>query len=190
MKQKRGVLLASGIIFGVIAVMYAIITLAAIPNVDSVIMPLLEAEMEELIMIGEPELAEETFAAMKSALYIFIVAMAVMAIVDMVLGVLLIKHSKASDDVIKNKKGLVKTAAIVAVFTSGIIITILLILSLYYNVEESVQVVKQAEDIDNMDQKQVNDKFESKIRRLQHLRDTGAITKEEYQKLLKQIFEE
>ena len=127
-----------------------------------------------------------------------VVLLAVMAIVDLVLGISLIKHSKASDKILLGKRVLVITSIIVAFFTAGSIISILLIVAMSVKVEtiesqtESNVVNNTATSttIDNMDQTQINEKYESKIRRLQDLRDKGAITKEEYQKLLKQIFEE
>ena len=191
MKQKRGLLLASGIIFVVIAALYAIIAIVAIPSVDSVIMPIIEAEVEELVMIGEAELAEETLNTMKLSLNIVIISMVVIAIVDMILGIKLIKLSKASDKVITEKRKLIVTAMVVSIFAAGLMVTILLCLALYLRVdEEPRQVVVQTIPTENMNQAQINEKYETKIRRLQDLRDKGAITKEEYQKLLKQIFEE
>ena len=52
MKQKRGLLLASGIIFVVIAVLYFITSLVIIPIFDTLILPIIEEEIEELILIG------------------------------------------------------------------------------------------------------------------------------------------
>ena len=192
MKQKRGLLLASGIIFVIIAVMYMIIALAAIPSIDSVIMPIVEAELDELVMIGEAELAENTLESIKITINFVLIFIAIIAIVDMFIGVKLIRHSKESDSVILEKKNLVVAAIVVSIFTSSLIIAIMLIWSLNVKVDtrESSYVVIPNSTFENADQKQINDKYEMKIRRLQDLRDKGAITKEEYQKLLKQIFED
>ena len=198
MKLKRGLLLASGIIFIVIAALYAIIAIVSVPMFDTIILPLLEAELEELVMIGEEELANELRNYMDFMQNGMVVLLAVMAIVDLVLGILLIKHSKASDKILLEKRVLVITSIIVAFFTAGSIISILLIVAMSVKVEtietqtdsNVVNNTATSTTIDNMDQTQINEKYESKIRRLQDLRDKGAITKEEYQKLLKQIFEE
>ena len=198
MKLKRGLLLASGIIFIVIAALYAIIAIVSVPMFDTIILPLLEAELEELVMIGEEELANELRNYMDFMQNGAVVLLAVMAIVDLVLGILLIKHSKASDKILLEKRVLVITSIIVAFFTAGSIISILLIVAMSVKVEtietqtdsNVVNNTATSTTIDNMDQTQINEKYESKIRRLQDLRDKGAITKEEYQKLLKQIFEE
>ena len=191
MKQKRALLLASGIIFVIIAVLYAMIALAAMPNIDTVIMPIVKAELDELVLIGEIELTENTLESIKSVINIMLIFMVVIAIVDMIIGVMLIRRSKESDKVILEKKNLVITAIVVSLFTSGLITTILLICALYKPVETScAEAVMTNSTVENIEQKQVNDKYETKIRRLQDLRDKGAITKEEYQKLLKQIFED
>lgn len=192
MKQKRGLLLASGIIFVIIAVMYMIIALAAIPSIDSVIMPIVEAELDELVMIGEAELAENTLESIKITINFVLIFIAIIAIVDMFIGVKLIRHSKESDSAILEKKNLVVAAIVVSIFTSSLIIAIMLIWSLNVKVDtrESSYVVIPNSTFEHADQKQINDKYEMKIRRLQDLRDKGAITKEEYQKLLKQIFED
>ena len=191
MKQKRALLLASGIIFVIIAVLYAMIALAAMPNIDTVIMPIVKAELDELVLIGEIELTENTLESIKSVINVVLIFMVVIAIVDMIIGVMLIRRSKESDKVILEKKNLVITAIVVSLFTSGLITTILLICALYKPVETSrTEAVMTNSTVENIEQKQVNDKYEIKIRRLQDLRDKGAITKEEYQKLLKQIFED
>jgi hypothetical protein len=191
MKQKRALLLASGIIFVIIAVLYAMIALAAMPNIDTVIMPIVKAELDELVLIGEIELTENTLESIKSVINVVLIFMVVIAIVDMIIGVMLIRRSKESDKVILEKKSLVVTAIIVSVFTSGLITTILLVCALYKPVETlRAEAVMTNSTVENIEQKQVNDKYEIKIRRLQDLRDKGAITKEEYQKLLKQIFED
>ena len=191
MKQKRALLLASGIIFVIIAVLYAMIALAAMPNIDTVIMPIVKAELDELVLIGEIELTENTLESIKSVINVVLIFMVVIAIVDMIIGVMLIRRSKESDKVILEKKNLVITAIVVSLFTSGLITTILLICVLYKPVETSrAETVMTNSTVENIEQKQVNDKYETKIRRLQDLRDKGAITKEEYQKLLKQIFED
>ena len=191
MKQKRALLLASGIIFVIIAVLYAMIALAAMPNIDTVIMPIVKAELDELVLIGEIELTDNTLESIKSVINVALIFMVVIAIVDMIIGVMLIRRSKESDKVILEKKNLVITAIVVSLFTSGLITTILLICALYKPVETSrAEAVMTKSTVENIEQKQVNDKYETKIRRLQDLRDKGAITKEEYQKLLKQIFED
>ena len=191
MKQKRALLLASGIIFVIIAVLYAMIALAAMPNIDTVIMPIVKAELDELVLIGEIELTDNTLESIKSVINVALIFMVVIAIVDMIIGVMLIRRSKESDKVILEKKNLVITAIVVSLFTSGLITTILLICALYKPVETSrAEAVMTNSTVENIEQKQVNDKYETKIRRLQDLRDKGAITKEEYQKLLKQIFED
>lgn len=193
MKQKRWLLLASGIAFIATAVIYLILLLIVTPEINSTILPAVETQINDLVIAGE--LAVEDMGAtmdyVKEFVFALVGALAVVSVVDVVLGVLLIKRSKADDKTILEKKGLVITAMILSFFTAGLLIAILLIVELNTSAEVAsvdntfVGAKSEADEV-----QEINSKYEAKIRKLQALRDRGDITKEEYQTLLKKIFEE
>lgn len=193
MKQKRWLLLASGIAFIATAVIYLILLLIVTPEINSTILPAVETQINDLVVAGE--LAVEDMGAtmdyVKEFVFTLVGALAVVSVVDVVLGVLLIKRSKADDKTILEKKGLVITAMILSFFTAGLLIAILLIVELNTSAEVAIvdnTFVGAKSEADEV--QEINSKYEAKIRKLQALRDRGDITKEEYQTLLKKIFEE
>ena len=193
MKQKRWLLLASGIAFIATAVIYLILLLIVAPEINSTILPAVETQINDLVVAGE--LAVEDMSAtmdyIKELIFTLVGALAVISVVDVLLGVLLIKRSKADDKTILNKKGLVITAMILSFFTAGLLIAILLIVELNTSVEAaSIDNTFVGAKSETDEVQEINSKYEAKIRKLQALRDKGDITKEEYQTLLKKIFEE
>lgn len=198
MKQKRGLILASGIVFIVSAVIYALMILFIACSIESTIMPIIELDIDEMVLIGEltEANANEILDIAKLLIVAIMVMLAIIAIVNVVMGVLLIRHSKSEDKAVLEKKGLIITSLVVSFFTSGLLVVILLIIALNTRVDESVGEnvyttnSTSSVSVGDMEQRQVNEKYEAKIRRLQALRDKGAISKEEYAILLKQIFED
>lgn len=203
MRQKRSEILTGGIFYILSAVTHIFLAIIIGCTIDSVLIPEIEAEFDELIAIGE--LTQEGAVELLNFYYlvaqVIVIFLAIIAIVDIVMGILLIKHSKASDDIVANKKALLITSLVLAFMFSGIVTVIMLILALCAKVEtpvvESTMVsgtVTNAEtageETKDVQSDEINKKYESKIKKLQALRDSGAISQDEYAILLKQIFKD
>lgn len=203
MRQKRSEILTGGIFYILSAVTHIFLAIIIGCTIDSVLIPEIEAEFDELIAIGE--LTQEAAVELLNFYYIIaqviVIFLAIIAIVDIVMGILLIKHSKASDDIVANKKALLITSLVLAFMFSGIVTVIMLILALCAKVETPVventmvsgtvtNTETVGEETKNVQSDEINKKYESKIKKLQALRDSGAISRDEYATLLKQIFKD
>ena len=194
MIQKRRLALASGIILIFSALMYILLAVFGLSFNDAEAVNELRTMLEELVLIGElaVEEVDTLIDAFKKFAVLITIICAVIAATNITLGVLLIRFSRAKDDIVRSKKALILTSAIVSIFTSGLLCAALLFIAYYTNTDRVVVDITQNVQTENANitQKDINEKYETKIRRLQNLRDSGAITKEEYNKLLKQIFED
>lgn len=213
MKNKRSLILASGILFIISAVSYILLSLIVATSIDGIVQ-IIGVELSELVEVGEltTEYVNYIMNLINTLIWVGVGILLAFAVVDMVLGILLVKHSKKNDEIVARKKGLVITSLVFSFICGGIVSAILLILALCtkVNLDENKQVVEpvapavsngETKEMSNMEReltqpKQpeqktvVNDKYAEKIRKLQNLRDSGAITKEEYDKLLSQVFED
>lgn len=194
MIQKRRLALASGIILIFSALMYILLAVCGLSFNDAEAANELRVMLEELVLIGElaVEEVDTLIDAFKKFAVLITIICAVIAATNITLGVLLIRFSRAKDDIVRSKKALILTSAIVSIFTSGLLCAALLFIAYFTNTDRVVVDITQNVQTENANitQKDINEKYETKIRRLQNLRDSGAITKEEYNKLLKQIFED
>ena len=209
MKNKRSLILASGILFIISAVSFVgtsfLVALSINPTISY-----LSNEFYELAAVGEmnPEYIGQLLNFIKIMLWCLVGVCIIFAVVDVVFGVLLIKHSKKSDEIVSKNKALIITSLVFAFICGGLISAILLIVALCIKEDVSVAKDEKLEDVSknssddlknktsettlndsaNAQNNIVNEKYAVKIIRLKKLRDSGAITKEEYDKLLKQVF--
>lgn len=203
MKQKRSEILTAGIFYILSAVTHIILAIIIGCTIDSELIPEIEAEFDELIAIGEmtQEVAVELLNLYYMIAQVIVIFLAIIAIVDIVMGILLIKHSNASDEIVANKKALLITSLVLAFMFSGLVTVIMLILALCAKAEtpavESTVVTGTvtntetvSEETKDVQSDEINKKYESKIKKLQALRDSGAISQDEYATLLKQIFKD
>lgn len=203
MRQKRSEILTGGIFYILSAVTHIFLAIVIGCTIDSVLIPEIEAEFDELIAIGEmtQEVAVELLNLYYMIAQVIVIFLAIIAIVDIVMGILLIKHSKASDEIVANKKALLITSLVLAFMFSGLVTVIMLILALCAKVETPVvegtvvagtvtNTETVSEETKDVQSDEINKKYESKIKKLQALRDSGAISQDEYATLLKQIFKD
>lgn len=209
MKNKKSLILASGILFIFSAVSFVgtsfLVALSINPTISY-----LSNEFYELAAVGEmnPEYIGQLLNFIKIMLWCLVGVCIIFAVVDVVFGVLLIKHSKKSDEIVLKNKALIITSLVFSFICGGLISAILLIMVLCIKEDAIVAKDEKLEDVSknssddlknqtsettlndsaNEQNNIVNEKYAVKIIRLKKLRDSGAITKEEYDKLLKQVF--
>lgn len=209
MKNKRSLILASGILFIISAVSFVGTSFLVAFSIDPTI-SYLSNEFYELAAVGEmnPEYIGQLLNFIKIMLWCLVGVCIIFAVIDVVFGVLLIKHSKKSDEIVSKNKALIITSLVFAFICGGLISAILLIVALCIKEDAIVAKDEKLEDLSkntsddlknqtsettlndsaNAQNNIVNEKYAVKIIRLKKLRDSGAITKEEYDKLLKQVF--
>ena len=109
--------------------------------------------------------------------------------INAVLGGLLIAHSRKSDEIVATKKALIIISLVYAILENNVVIMVLLICTLVQKTE--FVSVKEDAHVEPTNIVEVNPIDESdtdyKIKQLNILKETGAITQEEYVKLLKRI---
>lgn len=198
MKTKKTLILLSGIFFILAAVSLLLTGILCVTYFNTTFLELIRFELEQLVYVGEmtSQYVESIMGLFHMLMWFLAIYSFVFCIVDIVLGVLLIKRSNASDEVLREGKGLLIASLIVS-FLGGSLVTIILLIIALSIKEKPENVVVKPENVpysvtDTVETKfnVVNEKYESKIRKLQTLRDSGAITKEEYEILLKQVFKD
>ncbi len=199
MKTKRTLTLVSGILLAIgafSALLLAIIALIGARPLLNFLEEVSRTAYEELVNAGQMlvEDMQETleFERLINAvvIYSFAISSLITGAINAVFGGLLIAHSRKSDEVVANKKALIITSLVYAILSSNIVVMVLLICALvqkteYVSVQEQPTNTNPTEivEVQSLDETSVD----YKIKQLNILKETGAITKEEYVKLLKRI---
>ena len=245
MKTKRGLIKASGILYIIGAVGFFLLALGFM-SLGPLFMETIDQLLAEMVTIGEiAEPDVEMIKAMVEGVFTSApVVLGIIGLVQLIIGIKLVKHSNGSDDDILNRKGIVITALIISLLSGGLVVAILLIIALVKKAEQpvysnsqpfnnggtfnfneepkmdpnlqsiftrpvetttvepsvfnnfgettqsTVANATQQTEINNIADNSATVEYENKIKRLQQLRDSGAISQEEYITLLKQTFKD
>lgn len=198
MKTKRTLTLVSGILLAVSAFSALIIALIALIGAK----PLLDfvenmsrEYYQQLVDAGQMLLEDlqDTleFERLSNTIFIYTFGITLLfnGAISAVLGGLLIAHSRKSDEIVANKKALIITSLVYTILENNIVVMVLLICALvqktdYVTVEkQSTENSNETVDVQNVEETGVD----YKIKQLNILKETGAVTQEEYVKLLKRI---
>lgn len=198
MKAKRTLILVSGIILAIGAFSSIILALVAIIGAQPIIDLFQSAsrmEYQSLVDAGQM-LLEDMIEALEwermfYAIYVYTfgISSLITGVLSGVFGGLLIAHSRKSDEIVATKKALIITSLVYAILLGNIIVIVLLICALIQKCEQSIAKEVNVEPA-NIVEVQPTDEtgVDHKIKQLNILKETGAITQEEYVKLLKRIW--
>lgn len=235
MKTKRTLSLVSGILLILLAV-GAIITAVAIFALKAPIVEALEQIVNEMVttelgytgeltpeQIAEIEKGVSEIMGMVGMIFIpFGVGALLGGVIHAVFGGLLIAHSKKSDEIVATKKTLLILTLVFTIFTSNLLVMILIICALAKKVEVEQNGYEAVAPVNNTTvnnapvtpatpvtpvapvqetvvaqqpaQTSVQDVVSSagsvdeKVSKLKAMRDSGAISQDEYVELLKKLF--